>query len=410
MKTVFQAAIFLFFALAVWVPSEDYGSSKELSYLRYASYALLAGVLAFLGFRKSISRIRKYPSFMMLTALVLYWVISTAWSQAPLESVLKSTFLILTLLAALALLTLQDGKSSYQTVVGAISCFVVASALVCLAFPEVGLENSYQHAGKWRGLSGQKNRFGLACATTIVLLMAPADFLPKPLDRKLLRLAVISLAAVCLWNSGSRGALVDLVAAVIGIGYVLIGVRARLIALGIPIMAAVALGALAITELSISGGVMTLADYTIDTSNRLVIWGFAFDEWQGREILGVGYGGFWTEEARQSFETLNGWALPNFHNGYISLLIETGILGAFIFAAFCCTLIYRIFKHGDLIKRGGGYPSVGIIFMFLAHNLYENNLTRSTDFFMLTFFISIALIDSLVAQRSHPPKTTSPGR
>lgn len=392
-KRIPAPLIFMFIIISVWVPNSNYGSTDFLAVIRYAIYAACALVLIALGAPTWIPKISRYRSSILLLLLCVYWCISTLWSQSPTDSAMKSILLLLTLLASVSIALRQNPEHSYSAIVLALSLFMVSSFVVCLTYPEIGIETSFQHAGKWKGLAGQKNPFGLASAVTFVLLLAPARFLPSLLRPLPARLLVLAICAICLWMSGSRGTLVDVAAALLGIAFVKTSNRVRIASLAISGSLLAIFLCLATLEVTLSGSNVNVFGHAIDTSNRLLIWGFAFDNWNGHELLGVGYGGFWTDYNSSRFETMNGWVLPNFHNGYVSVLIETGIFGIMLFLIFLWSLLRNINKASKSINEAGLYTIAGMLALFFVHNIYENNLTRSTDFLMLLFFISVVFID-----------------
>ncbi|CAM0124920.1 exopolysaccharide production protein ExoQ [Stenotrophomonas geniculata] len=392
-KRIPAPLIFIFIIISVWVPNSNYGSTDSLAIVRYAVYAACAIVLIALGAPIWAPKIHRYKSTALLILLCIYWCVSTLWSQNPTDSAMKSILLLLTLLASVSIALRPNPEHSYSAIVLALSLFMLASFVVCLIYPDVGLETSFQHAGKWKGLAGQKNPFGLASAVTFILLLAPTRFLPRVLRPTPVRLLVLAVCATCLWMSGSRGTLVDVAAALMGIGFVKASNRLRVITLATVGSFLVIFLCLATLEVTLSGSNVSVFGHAIDTSNRLLIWGFAFDNWNGHELLGVGYGGFWNDYNSSRFETMNGWVLPNFHNGYVSILIETGILGSVIFLLFAASLCRSVNRSSKLVNAAGLYTISGMLALFFFHNIYENNLTRSTDFLMLLFFVSVVFID-----------------
>lgn len=154
-------------------------------------------------------------------------------------------------------------------------------------------------------------------------------------------------------------------------------------------------------SVSLNGDVISVLGIDFETTGRVTIWQFAFNDWVGRELFGYGFGGFWTDERIASFESINGWVLPNFHNGYVSLLIETGVVGVALFGAFVLSLLIRMLVGLPKLGRAKVWGYVALVMCFLVHNMYENNLTRSTDFYFLLFLLSVCVIGRELSARFH---------
>ena len=139
-----------------------------------------------------------------------------------------------------------------------------------------------------------------------------------------------------------------------------------------------------LTTVSVDGTELSLLGFSFDTSSRTMIWGYGLEAMGGRELFGFGVGGFWTPERMLFFKDEHGWVLDNFHNGYITILIENGLFGlTFLLIVFICISV-ELWGRSPTNRRAQLFAA-SFFFMFLAENLIENIVGRSTDFLLFTF-------------------------
>jgi O-antigen ligase len=381
-----------FVLVSVLVPAEDSSYGYLLEVARYGLFALLAILLISKVALRDFARFAMSSGMAMLAVMMIsYWCLSVVWSDDWLYGAQKATLLLLSVGAISAVVMHYGVKRVVSTLTIIMVAFVLLGAIVALLDPSIGVEDSFDHAGKWKGIAGQKNRFGQSAAIAAVLLLSPRECLPRSLAKRTwIRLLLIIACVLCLLMSQSRGAASNFVTGAMVLLLFKLPRRWRKVLVVGTIAALPALLLVTLTQVSIIGTSVSAFGYEFDTSNRLLIWSYAFSDWYTHEMLGVGYGGFWTDARTVGFESAYGWVLPNFHNGYVSLLIETGIVGGVMFTLLIVRLLGHIFLSGDVVRRQLS-SMAALVVMFLVNNIYENNLTRSTDIFMLIFFAAIAV-------------------
>ena len=142
---------------------------------------------------------------------------------------------------------------------------------------------------------------------------------------------------------------------------------------------------------------------TYDFTERTFIWQYAIGLWSGRPMLGYGLNGFWSQPViYDGFQRLHGWVLDNYHDGYISLLVETGLVGFALFLALCVRISAKL--HHLLLSTPNGQRlslemTVAFLLMFFTINLTETYLSRSTNFLALLFaFLIVKIIPAPAPQ------------
>lgn len=394
--------LFVLIFLSIWSPADDTGYPAYLETARYLLYALTAGAVLL---RYGIVRRAALVSFgggpaLWLVALVAYWAISALWSEDLLFSLQRSVLLVLSAAAVASVAANLPLRTISATLLAVLLFYVVSGAFTAMVFPTIGVEGSYAHAGKWRGLVSQKNSFGLFAAMAIILLCAGRDSLPGLLHRyTALRWACIGLSLLCLVMSESRGAFVNLGVGLLALSFFRVNLRFQRYAIALVALLLPIILVLIVSSLSVDEGMISVVGVDLDTNNRIAIWSYAFGEWVGREILGTGFGGFWTLQRVEEFQTLYGWVLPNFHNGYISIIVETGVIGAALFAGLIGSVVFTIVTGIGALTQSRAQVYIALVFLVLAHNAFENTLSRSTNVLLLVLMVSIFAIGGYAAPK-----------
>ena len=384
-KSYFCSIIFAtIVAISVWIPQP----STFLHLVRYALFAAATSlVIVVLGPGGIARTIRHNFLSQLLVLLALYSLASSLWSESPLDALLKSSLLLLSLLACISISDRLSRAEIIAAIIMPLLIFVVLSAIVAVLFPSIGIESSTDHAGKWKGISPQKNALGMTASLLFILLLSQREVLPRIVNSHLsLRALFLLTAGACVVLSGSRGALLDLLVGVLVVVIFRGGERRRFFLVSLGLIITTFLLLTAYFTLRLDGQTISWLGIEADTSNRLLIWNFGLDQLEGRELFGVGMSGFWTEERQAYFSTVNSWVLPNFHNGYMTAYVELGIVGLALVSLIILTAIIKCFSRGKAIQSAGLWTTPAILVMFLVHNFYENNLVRSTDLFLILFF------------------------
>lgn len=211
--------------------------------------------------------------------------------------------------------------------------------------------------GRFEGLFSNANYAGAISAIGMML----GTYIIRSMPGKTLWLAVAGMLAlgVALFLSGSRGALLALAVGVISL--VRVHARRRIVLFAI---VGVAVGGIALTVMSYLipsvGGSFNRALQGSDVSSgRLQIYADLLTRWSHMPWFGTGY---------RTTELLTGPARLTGHDTYLSVLTETGIVGAAVFAV----LLVLIVRAGPPI--GMHRILLGAVVTILAVELTESFL------------------------------------
>lgn len=128
---------------------------------------------------------------------------------------------------------------------------------------------------------------------------------------------------------------------------------------------------------------------------RGVVWRNALHAFSGNVLLGTGLGTSVPVEIGEYREFVE---IRNIHNSWLALLVQTGIVGFGVFAAFLGTLFFSVWKNRridkDTILETAKYATMGILIfqsiIFLSQPYLETNLLS------LFFWINLGVMRSLL--------------
>lgn len=338
--------------------------------------------------------------FWAIVGFYVFAALSVLWSDHSSATVLKGIALSITTVAAYRVST----RLPLETILEAVSAgFVLVSAgsvALVLLVPSVGVDQTWMHRGQWQGVFQSKQSLG----TVGAFLMFFAFHRLLNHGGWLRFLLVFGLAATCVVGAGSRGGAAVALAACLSLSlprrWSGIGIA---MAFGPVLMTGVAL--VAIASLIASGDpFLPLFGQEVDFTERGMIWQYALSHFADRPLLGFGLNGFWSADGMlHGFERQHGWVLDNYHDGYIGILIETGIVGMAIFVA--GMLLFGV-KMGRLIARRGMPQAdatviVGFVNLVFFIDFTETFFLRSTNINSILLII-VLLVSCRVPGRPEP--------
>jgi exopolysaccharide production protein ExoQ len=131
-------------------------------------------------------------------------------------------------------------------------------------------------------------------------------------------------------------------------------------------------------------------------SGRTIIWQFVWEKIQEKPMLGYGFEGFWDiGPSSPKFKTQNFIArMPHAHNGYLEVMLETGVIGFTLFMFFLLVVIRLV---GRMTKVDGQlfYFFVTLLPYILINETMEHDIFSpmppNWNFLVLIGAISCAL-------------------
>ena len=342
---------------------------------------------------------------MRLPATLLLWsAASFAWSDNPASAVTKAAALLITNVAAWRLSALISVREMFACLYACLGALLAASAALVAFAPGIGIvQHEWQHVGNWQGMFTSKQ--GLGMVSAVFVAIALLRFIDR---RHWFHGVMCALGIACLLGSGSRGAGVMAVAA---ISCLILSRASRKLTVAVTAIFGIVL-ALAIANIAYLAATgapsIDLFGYDVNVTERTFIWQYALGSWLRRPLQGYGLNGFWTlPTVYYDYFREHGWVLDNYHNGYIAILVETGLIGFCIFLAASLALGVKFHRLLTTTPKAGRLSlemAVAFLIMFFTINLTETYLLRSTNFLALLFaFLVCKIFPAAARQAAHAP-------
>ncbi|HUW80010.1 MAG TPA: O-antigen ligase family protein, partial [Acidocella sp.] len=111
-------------------------------------------------------------------------------------------------------------------------------------------------------------------------------------------------------------------------------------------------------------------------TGRTVIWSFARSEFLTRPLAGFGFNGFWGVGTNSAATYSNNAFFSDIlqaHEGYLDVLLETGLIGLIIFVTLLLTTLRNCSR---VLRLRGGTLFLAITLFFIFHNFFESSAFR----------------------------------
>ncbi|GKQ54282.1 O-antigen ligase [Bradyrhizobium sp. Ce-3] len=365
---------------------------QELTLVQQVAALLLWGVLIYASlFVRPRLRLGFGLDTLAIVAFYGFAVISVLWTNLNAEALMKAGALFITTLGAFCLITRVDIDDIVKSMTRGLFVLIAASVVCSVLFPDIGLDQGWQHMGQWQGIFASKQALGFTGA----LLMFFACYRKMSGQGWLPFLVTFVLASTCVILSESRGAgALSLVACMLLLTS-LWSVRCMQVYAVLPSVMCVAAVFLMLYFYTTGYDAIHVFDTTIDFTERTFIWQYAISHFDDAPLLGFGINGFWTNPAIYDyFEQSRGWVLDNYHNGYIAILVETGFVGYVLFTASVFLFSYKVLCliAARAIDRLHCALIIGFVFLSGQTNFTETVFLRSTTFtsvLLVAFFLAI---------------------
>ena len=382
-------ATYALVVLSMWTPDSEAGFGAAAELLRYALFLGVSVLIIARAYFANGLNISLSPDWLLLIAFLSYMSLSVLWSDGAVSALIKGMLIFSAMLVSISLANVKRLDETLVIFYRCMCGFVIASIIVVFLFPDIGVETGWELEGDWRGIAGQKNGLGhisaLLFVATLALPVVHRNSRQYQSRDVIVRLCMVLVSGVCLVFSGSRGAL--LIAGV-GLGSVMLARAPRVLQRVVLIVffaIAIPLVNLTLPTVELTADQIGVLGASINTSNRTTLWFYGLNQLSGREFLGFGVAGFWTPERVMVFKDTYGWVLDNFHNGYVTILIEGGLVGlTLLLMAIAFIVLLYLIAVGNLkdpyLSLAFGYSN-----MFLFSNLVENDIGRSTSTTLILF-------------------------
>jgi O-antigen ligase len=300
---------------AVTTPSSAFG------------FALLGGVGLTCWALSPTGRSRWNSLLLVMGAAYVGWcLISMVWSIDHIQSLRKSTILLLTLAGAFGVASRLELEDLVWVTILVLGALVAGGVLIEVAY---GTFRPWRHDYRFSG-TVHPNDQGVQCAL-LALAGGLAEWRGR--DRPWLRASIVTLGLAGLWFTESRTTLAALVAA----AAVAIVMRARgihrwLVVAGC--LMAASLGGVLYNFVSVSAledtadvASMGRRENVNTLTGRLPLWEELEHAARNRMIKGHGYGAFWNSKNILKYSKIFSWHIPHAHSAYLDLILAVGVVG-----------------------------------------------------------------------------------
>jgi exopolysaccharide production protein ExoQ len=332
----------------------------------------------------------------LLVALLLLPLISYLWSIAPAETFNRAIALLGSCAFGLYLASHFSPHRCLLVIAGASCLAAIVSAILIVAFPDLGVMPDGEYIGAWRGAYSHKNSFGFMTSLGAVVCLIAWRATPQPLCYVFGLGLVFNL--VLLAGSRSLTAQINVFLSML---IVLTAARSvRLlssygiaIALGLALLVITAVGTISAPDIA---NLLARFGKDLTLSARLPLWDLIIPFAQERFWLGFGYDAFWNEghyavdmiTQRMRFNPMYS------HNGILELWLSLGFLGVVLFVFVFVQFIIRALT---LLNKQPDNPiylfSIVHAFLLIIGNINEATLLQRNSmswimFVMLAFILA----------------------
>lgn len=308
------------------IPGEEQSQTKIVYFLQ----------MAFPFFCLAIAFMYRGSDVWLPGVILIYPIVclaSTMWSVNPYDTFKYASLFLLYILAIAAVCHILDIGVFCKIIVRVLAFLILASVVMAVTFPKYGIHQATDnlqdgHVGLWRGVFGHKNQLGGAASISIFTFL----FFPSLISASVgFRVICIAAAIACLIFAQSAGSWVAL--CMLSIYYWLI--VAAPVSRNTLMLIVFGLSALALTALFFcSEDLVAVVGRDASFSGRTDIWPLVLDAVWQKPLLGFGYYAATADFMRPLLVAGLGRDAVDAHNGYLDVLLGTGIVGLVILL--CC--------------------------------------------------------------------------
>jgi O-antigen ligase len=276
----------------------------------------------------------------------------------------------------------------------------IASILMVIMPPHLGIESSGSHLGSWRGAYIQKNYLGR------YMTLGCLCFYFLEGETPLIRWGGFGLCGllVVLSQSKSAWAFLLILLCLIPLFWFLRLSLSRLVPtfVGLGMLVTAILYVILININALLG----LLGRDLTFSGRTTLWAMLWQKFLQHKWLGYGFGGFWPVEYISIWTQTVSWFPLHAHSGYFDLLLALGFVGMAIFVYLFIRTIWQsvaYLRHGN--TRESLWPLTLLGFVFL-YNLSEVTLLHESSLFWIVL-TAVACVVAMARQQQQQPATAA---
>ncbi|RJG46400.1 MULTISPECIES: O-antigen ligase [unclassified Mesorhizobium] len=396
-----------FFAITLSVFVFAYSSRfGQVSILAY--YALWFPLIL-IDYRHSLGN---YAKFYWIIAFGVFACLSVFWSAAPSVTMRASLQYMTHIVCALIVARTMNIRTLSMGMLAGV-CMVVLYSLAFGGYNYDSMDGNFSFVGAF----SSKNQLGFYCSVGIYFAFAAIFILRERGIWRLLALGTLVLAGYALLASQSATSIIataGTLAVVIGLSLLLLfAPRTRKMFFLVGLIAAIGL---AFAAINLGGLDLLLGAFGKDTTltGRTYLWGEGIAAWRLSPYFGVGYQAYWVQgfsEAERLWEEFyiasrSGF---HFHNTYIELLVELGVVGLFLLAV----VIVRV-PVGHLIRLlddrddVASYVVFGMSVMLVVRSFFEVDMMHPYAIGSFLLYYSAGLLATSQSTRRYVAPESQP--
>ena len=254
--------------------------------------------------------------------------------------------------------------------------------------PDIGMTND----GRWAGLFSNSNSFGAIAYCAVWANTAAVIF-----TRKLLRLShvvILCIAAIALIGSGS---ITSVFSTIFSLG-ILLSLKGsfRRNVFTFSLIAFLLSFAIVIYELFSSQGILELIGRTSDLTGRTFIWAEGLNAFLKKPFFGWGF------DDKAYVNQITGMVHPGYHNGYLDLAVQGGVVTLVLFVAFIIIGIRAILRTQNSPRSSVSSIYLSFILSVLLYNISEVSFFASRNF-MWAMLLTILFLAAIPSMRLRSP-------
>jgi O-antigen ligase len=336
--------------------------------------------------RVAAAALKSWP-LLLLTAVA---VLSVTWSIDPLLSLRRSIMQIAAFLIGVYLGE-RYKLAELSRIVAEVYCLTMCLTFVLFVVsPHIVLQSDSH--GAWRGLTQNKNMFGLNMAFTAFLLI-----LLRLKRHDWIRYPFLAMALLAMLLSHSMASILTGVSIIVTLPFwrvVRFPARLRFAStIAIATLSGIVAACIALNLRFVLG----LTGKTLTLTGRTQLWEQILLAISHHPILGYGYASFWTGLRGESLNVVAacGWMVPAAHNGYLETWLGLGIPGT---AATTLVFLIAFWRGVQFIRSEPGmiaFLPVAYYCFVLLHNCGESDLIcqglSPTTCLFTAFYTAVAL-------------------
>lgn len=358
-----------------------------ITLLRYLVWGV-ATLLVCLRWKDTLWTASKDVYLIILTIIAL---LSFLWSDVLISTLKDSREILQMTSFGIYFASRFKPKEQIQLVAGAMFIGALISIFLALAIPAMGI-HSTDHPGAWKGSYGYKNLLGaimvISSFTFFLLPVERGNWLQQTYKWSGLGLSI----ALILLSTSKTSLVVSILLFSILFFYRNYRWHGKVTVIFLDLFILV-LGGVGTVVIGSWTEILTALGRDPTLTGRTPMWGIALTRLMERPFLGFGRGAFWAPGSPYALEAglavAPGFIPPHAHNGFIDIILDTGIIGFTLFIISYLIAYSRALKLAYAAKEPENMWYLAFLIFLFMNNMTESFLLFKTNIYW-TLYISSA--------------------